>query len=159
MIAFSNPFISDTLLPDALLHDTVLAVEHAFAVLVSVLPLAVVLSAIWPNENSMTVLFIIHIVSLINSAILPCELTLTMHFIALPGTFILSTVLLPVIPAEALYQIILKLSFICRSICKQQITFTVFLVIAVGALILGTISPRLFTLAVLHVLYVITLIH
>ena len=86
------PALDFALEPLALLNDTLLISEESKAVLLAILPLAVVLSTVFPDQYTVAFLSIVGEFAFIRASIVPPEDPLPMHFVTEPLALIISAV-------------------------------------------------------------------
>ena len=87
-----EPALDFALEPLALLNDALLVGEESKAVLLAILPLAIVLSTIFPDQYAVAFLSIVGEFAFIRASIVPPEDSLSMHFVTEPLALIISAV-------------------------------------------------------------------
>ena len=137
--------------PDAVHLLAIILTIDAFAMLFSIMKLALVHASVRPRVHSLTVLLIVDILSIIDSAIGPAEFAFPVHFIIAPFSVILRTVcplkyagpvffafqivtikegtVWPRFTSPPLLLVLIPLSFVSRSFSIVIVTYTVRLVV------------------------------
>ena len=85
-VRLTNPLDLTSILPLALLLNTLLADVGADSMLLASFPLADIFATILPNKGSMAFALVIHELATVHFTVLPLELALTVHFVLAPVT-------------------------------------------------------------------------
>ena len=130
-----------TVFPDASPLDAVLPL-YAFAVLLTIPPVALVLASVHQCISTVAVLFIIPIISLVTSAVLPGVQSSAMHVVVQPIALVYAAVG-PSVGALAIKFVVLPAAFVHAIVSPNEFALAVFDAIAEHARKLAAIRPRL----------------
>jgi hypothetical protein len=132
-------------LPSIPLADLDLALARgvrACAVLLTVVPVAIVLTTVWPDENAFALLLVIVVEADVLSTIIPREGSLAMHLIVFPFAFVHAFVS-PFIFSEAMDVVLAERPIITRVIRPAEPALAVLLTVLVSPNVSGTVWPVL----------------
>ena len=146
-----------TFSPNALAFCPISLCILSFTILPTVFPTACIRSPICPGISSLTMFFILFVFPLKFSTIFPSKNTLSVHFTIQPLTIVLSsirpsiTACLLAIILICFYLVIIKKSFILRSIFPYKQPWSMFLIILIISLKNCAVNPSFFTVAMLFI--------
>ena len=152
-----DPLSPLALLPNTQSHLSIGRCVLAVAMLLAILPVALVLAAIWPEEHPVALLFVIAVLAFVLSAVGPGEHAASVHFVVEPGADEHAAVG-PVVLALTLDVVVLEVTVVCASVSPGESALAVLLAMHVDAIVFGTVGPCFNTLSVLLVVMPVTLV-